>query len=1012
MKKQIKLIFVLLTLVFSTLGFANRKLIPRVNATYVEGLITQDTDWTLVDSPFVLSNNVTINSGATLTIEPGAEVRFGGDFSLIVNGRIVANGTKDKMIRFTTNDPTHNTTWRTIELNGPQASFFINCVVEYGTNGTTVENGRMEIQDSFVESNSGNGIVLNSGSASIRNCEITNNNLTGILIANGTQITIDNNILSSNGEAIRISGGTQVTAKNNAVTSNDDGIILMDHLIGSIDIEQNNITLSKQSGVILESDSYGNITIIKNRIYANSNGFLVSTNTSTYITRNYISNNTIGINYESGNDHKAHFNDIYDNKMGMAVSTMATVNATYDYWGHKSGPFHVSLNPYGKGNPVGGDGLSIDFTFFLSAPIDHSNTAPTPVLWTDKFLVAPGQNVTFVGADSYDDGRVDQYFFDFGDGINTGWITSTLFNHTYSIPRMYNASLRVTDDFNVSSESVATVTVTVEDGITPLNVAISLGGKTVNYNGEVSVIAYVSNETGAVEGANVALLSVKGGSFNPISGVTNSTGYFTATFIAPDTAEITDIRIIARAFMEGYADGSDHEYLEVLPPLQVQVSSEPQTIKSEDTSDITVLVTLGSEKPVSEALVILNTDSGNVSAITGATDSNGTATFVFTAPQTLSHITVNITATAVKTEYAGGQGQTTVDVEPRLLAVGVSADPPIIVSQAASTVMVRVTSVTAPMSDATVAISSDLGGSFSPTIGTTDLNGNVSFVFTAPLVTNVDGSIATVNIAVSKTGYVNGEGQIGITVVPRLLVVQVSTESTVTTSEERINATIHVAYAYDMSPVAAANVTISLTDGENLTKTGSTDLSGDVKLSFTAPPVNATTVYTLSAIASKIGYVNGQNTSTITVNPGVINVQIRPSSQAIESGGTAVIDVYVANNANASIANVSVTMATNYGNFTTATKLTDSKGVCSFIFNAPETPAQLPVKITANATRNGYVDGGNQTMMSVIPRMSSEVGGGLALTTLLLIIIPIVIVVIVVVLIKLKVISISMKEET
>ena len=1012
MRKQIRLIFILLTLVFSTLGFASRTLVPKVGATYVEGLITRDTDWTLVDSPFVLSNNVIVNSGVTLTIEPGVEVRFGGDFSLVVNGRIVANGTKDKMILFTTNDPFHNVTWQTIYLNGPQPSSFINCVIEYGTNGTTVENGYVEIQDSFVESNVGNGIVVNSGSASIMNCEIANNNLTGILITNGAQITIANNIMSSNGEAIGISGGTQVAVKDNMVESNGDGVVLSNHLTGSIDIEQNNVTLSKQNGIVLASDVYDNTVIIKNRVYANSNGFLVSTDTNTNITRNYVSNNTIGIYYETGNNHEAHFNDIYDNEMGMEVSATAAVNATYNYWGHKNGPFHPSLNPYGKGNPVGGDGLSIDFTFFLSAPIDYSNVAPTPVLWTDKLLVAPNQSVTFVGADSYDDGRVDQYFFNFGDGTNTSWITSTLFNHTYSMHGAYNASLRVIDDFNATSVSVANTTVTVEDGLTPLGVSISPGSDTVNYNGEVSVLVYVSNESGALEGANVALFSVKGGSFNPMSGSTNSTGYFTTTFSAPAVTEVTDIRMIARASMTGYADGSNHEYLKVLPPLQVHVYSEPQTIKSEGTATITALVTLGSEKPMADALVILNADMGNLSAITGVTDVNGTARFTFTAPQTLNHITATITATAAKMGYAGGQGQATVNVEPRLLIVEANADPPIVVTEALSTITVRVTSDTLPAPETTVSVSSDIGGSFSPITGTTDVNGNVSFAFVAPLVTNIDGSVATIVVTASKTGYVNGEAQIEVTVIPRLLVVQVSAEPTTTTSEAQINTTVHVAYAHDMSPVAGANVTISLADGEDLTASGWTDLSGDVKLSFTAPPVNATTVYTLSAVASKIGYINGQNTSTITVNPGVINVQMKPNSQAVESGGTTVIDVYVTNDANASIANVSVTMTTNYGNFTTATKLTDSNGMCSFIFNAPETPAQLPVTITANATRNGYIDGGNQTALSVTPRISTEGGGGLALTTILLIIIPIVIVVVVVVLIRLKVIAISLKEET
>ncbi|MDH5793886.1 MAG: hypothetical protein OEZ18_04925, partial [Candidatus Bathyarchaeota archaeon] len=103
MKKQLKMLFILLIMAFSIFNLANRTLFTSVNATYVEGPITQDTIWTLVDSPFVVSKNVTVYSSATLTIEPGVEVRFGENFWLVVNGRVIANGVEDKLIRFTSN---------------------------------------------------------------------------------------------------------------------------------------------------------------------------------------------------------------------------------------------------------------------------------------------------------------------------------------------------------------------------------------------------------------------------------------------------------------------------------------------------------------------------------------------------------------------------------------------------------------------------------------------------------------------------------------------------------------------------------------------------------------------------------------------------------------------------------------------------------------------------------------------------------------------------------------------
>jgi hypothetical protein len=86
-------------------------------------------------------------------------------------------------------------------------------------------------------------------------------------------------------------------------------------------------------------------------------------------------------------------------------------------------------------------------------------------------------------------------------------------------------------------------------------------------------------------------------------------------------------------------------------------------------------------------------------------------------------------------------------------------------------------------------------------------------------------------------------------------------------------------------------------------------------------------------------------------------------------------------------------------------------GSCTFIFTAPITTAQLSAVITANATKNGFINAGNQTTLGVMPEAPPQAEGGWPWWTILLIVIPIVVVVIVVVLIKLKIITVSAKEE-
>lgn len=879
MKKQLKMLALLLTIVFGTFQFAFTTLVQPVNATYVEGPITQDTFWMLANSPFILANNVTVYPNATLTIEPGVEVRFGGDIGLIVNGRIIADGTADKMIHFTSNKLAPDRgNWGTILIDGTQPSLLTYCTIEWGTNGVTVDSSSLSIQKCFVKSNSQNGIQINNGIVTVTNNEIANNTMSGIYITNGAQITIENNMISSNGAGISLTG----------------------NLVGEINIEQNNIFLNGQSGILLAADAYDNTIIINNNVSENLDGFYVSSNASTYITRNYISDNSVGIYYASGNNHEAHFNDIYNNFLGMDVSPTATVDATYNYWGDQSGPLHDALNPHGKGNPVGGNGVNLDFIFFLSEPIDYSNTLPTAVLWTDKVLAAPNQNVNFIGADSNDDGRVDKYFFDFGDGTNSGWTTLSVVNHTYSSIGTYIASLRVIDDFNATSQNTATATINVQN-LTVLNVLTTLSSYTVNYNGEISVTAYVSNETSALENASITLLSVNGGNFNPISGLTNSTGQFTATFTAPNTTEIANVMIIARASVNGYANGADYKYLEVIPPLKVQVTTDTATIKSEETATVVVYVTNYFDAPAADALLELSVDHGALSSVTGVTGADGKATFNFIAPQTSNQINATIAVTAKKIGSADGYGQTVIVVEPKILVVEITVEP------------------------------------------------RVSF------------------------------------------------------SEAKINVTVQV--SYDATPISEVNVTVTF--GTLPAVTGLTNLHGYATFNFTAPQANTPLNITITAHASKIGYTDGQNTETITVYPGTLNVKVEAESSTVMSRESAAVMVHVTCNGTA-VANASVTVSASDGSFSETTGFTDSNGNYLVMFNAPRiTGQQSLITIIANATKNGYINGGNQTTITVTP----EAAGGFPLTTLLLILIPVVIAVIIVVLIKLKIIRVSTEEE-
>ena len=225
---------------------------------------------------------------------------------------------------------------------------------------------------------------------------------------------------------------------------------------------------------------------------------------------------------------------------------------------------------------------------------------------------------------------------------------------------------------------------------------------------------------------------------------------------------LAGIVILSGAWFSSIASASGTE---VLPDLTVDVMPELLEIKSQATFNIYVSVSEDLIEEVPGAKVTLSSDGGgSFFPAVGIADEEGFVTFAFTAPKVTAVQNVTITATVTAYGYSEGEGQTTITVNPRILITEVALASVNTESRTTSKGVVHVKDESDAVEGAEVILSSNAGGYFSPINGLTDSSGDFQFEFTSPeTATMLD---ITITALASKDGYINGEGQTQLVVVP------------------------------------------------------------------------------------------------------------------------------------------------------------------------------------------------------------------------------------------------------
>lgn len=154
----------------------------------------------------LLTGNVIVEEGATLTIEPGTVVVVPfvdsngdglGDFSLSVLGSLLALGAEDAPVVFTVfGEPKQPGAWAGLALGGT-GSVLNHTLIEFATNGITVVSGDHAMDETVIQDSLGCGVLLDGGSLAASTSTLEENGC-GAWIRNGAVLNLADSIVADN----------------------------------------------------------------------------------------------------------------------------------------------------------------------------------------------------------------------------------------------------------------------------------------------------------------------------------------------------------------------------------------------------------------------------------------------------------------------------------------------------------------------------------------------------------------------------------------------------------------------------------------------------------------------------------------------------------------------------------------------------------------------------------------------------------------------------------------------
>lgn len=353
-------------------------------STTIDTDIEVDTTWTISGSPYIVERSITVLDEATLHIESGVEVKFKNkNNSVYVFGKMFAQGTAEAPIIFTSfADDTYSNT------DDDEYCFF----EEYDEEGNGIGEEICEYYDFydpyrgdwggiyFIDSVDsvldfvniryvGNAITLQNTKATLKNINVFENT-DGLVMFTDSSAELDGATFDGiDSDVITLFNDSFLNIKNVNIKNIDkDPITVFNNsaLFGEdLVIEENIFSLARAYITLFNNSSLS----LKNSNFTGCPGDACITffdgseyleNPSILSIENSVFDGGAGSAFLSFGDSVINaqiHNSVINNFLKYGIESYAqnfTIDASKNFWGDPSGPFHADLNPTGLGPKIYG----------------------------------------------------------------------------------------------------------------------------------------------------------------------------------------------------------------------------------------------------------------------------------------------------------------------------------------------------------------------------------------------------------------------------------------------------------------------------------------------------------------------------------------------------------------------------------------------------------------------------------------------------------------------------------